>query len=99
MVVTVTAVPVNAAPVLAADGTATVVELTAESTLFTSVATDPESDAITYSLATEPGFSIDSVTGVISVDNSVVAGSYTLHVTATATGGTDTQDVVVTVTP
>jgi hypothetical protein len=89
---------VNAAPVSAADGVATATELTAVASLFTASATDADGDTVSYALATQAGFTIDAASGVISMDNTVVAGSYTLVVTASdGQGGSDTQSIVVTV--
>jgi VCBS repeat-containing protein len=83
------------------DGTANgVAENAANGTLvgITAFATDPDGDAVIYSLTNDAGgrFAIDGVSGVVSVaDGSLLdfesAGSHNITVLATSSGGTTSQ--------
>ena len=88
---------VDAAPVWStSSGTIATINDDATGTHATVVATDPESDAITYSETTSvlsgAGFTLNSTTGAITGDPTNVSSSTTRTFTLRATSGSNTTD-------
>ena len=87
--------PTNAAPVITSGSSGTGVAGTA-STVYEATATDADLDTITFSIdPAVPGFTINGA-GEVTMDNTVVTGTYVLDIEAT--DGTDTDSVTVTIT-
>ncbi|MFW2421492.1 MAG: cadherin domain-containing protein, partial [Porticoccaceae bacterium] len=104
-VVTVAVTNVDEGPVISSGSSASVAENAATDTVvYTAVAADPEGDAVVYSLGRGGDnalFTIDSSSGEVTLNSSAdfeSDASYSITITATANGKTDSQVVVVAVT-
>ena len=96
--------PTNNAPVLGSGNTAQNVVAGVGGVVYTNTATDADQgDTLTYSVTDAQGnsiqgFTVNQQTGAVSVDTSVLAGTYSFVFTVTdAAGSTDTETVSITV--
>lgn len=103
VVITINDLVENMPPVLTAPPTATVDENMAGAVVLDASATDPDGDTVTFSLtgADAALFTIDATTGVVTINAAAdfeTNPTYNITVVASdGNGGTDSQDVVVSV--